>query len=140
MHPRARNYLYDVQNSLGQYVYREELDNGTLRKCKVYVTTQIPANLTDATSAQTDCTLVMLVEMTEAMLFDAMTLELAVSREGSYYDANSVQQDAFQNDETLIRAIAELTSSCHDAPAVIQNAVGPGDLISQRGARLHRSV
>ena len=123
MHPRARNYLYDVQNSLGQYVYREELDAGTLRKCKVYTTTQIPANLTDATSAQTDCTLVMLVEMTEAMLFDAMTLELAVSREGSYYDANSVQQNAFQNDETLIRAIAEHDFLMrHDAAvAVIQN-------------------
>ena len=123
MHPRARNYLYDVQNSLGQYVYREELDAGMLRKCKVYTTTQIPANFNDATSAQTDCTLVMLVEMTEAMLFDAMTLELAVSREGSYYDANSVQQNAFQNDETLIRAIAEHDFLMrHDAAvAVIQN-------------------
>jgi HK97 family phage major capsid protein len=119
MHPRARNYLYDVQNSLGQYVYREELDAGTLRKCKVYTTTQLPANLADATSAQTDCTLVFLVEMTEAMLFDAMTLELAVSREGSYYDANSVQQ----NDETLVRAIAEHDFLMrHDAAvAVIQN-------------------
>ena len=60
--------------------------------------------------------------MTEAMLFDAMTLELAVSREGSYYDANACLQSAFQNDETLIRAIAEHDFLMrHDASvAVIQ--------------------
>ena len=88
----------------------------------VYTTTQIPINLYDFTGNNADCSFIILSEMTEAMLFDALTLELAVSREGSYYDANSVLQSAFQNDETLIRAIAEHDFLIrHDASvAVIQ--------------------
>jgi hypothetical protein len=30
MNPRSYNYLYNVQNSLGVYVYRDELNKGTL--------------------------------------------------------------------------------------------------------------
>jgi HK97 family phage major capsid protein len=122
MHPRSRNYLYDLLNSLGVYVFRDELNKGTLRNYPVYTSTQIPTNLYDATGGNTDCSYVVLAEMTEAMLFDAMTLELAVSREGSYYDSNAVLQSAFQNDETLIRAIAEHDFLMrHDASvAVIQ--------------------
>ena len=122
MHPRSRNYLYDLLNSLGVYVFRDELNKGTLRNYPVYTTTQIPINLYNSTGSNTDCSFIILSEMTEAMLFDALTLELAVSREGSYYDANSVLQSAFQNDETLIRAIAEHDFLIrHDASvAVIQ--------------------
>ena len=122
MHPRTRNYLYDLLNSLGVYVFRDELNQGKLRNYPVFTTTQIPTNIYDATGTNTDCSFVILAEMTESMLFDAMTLELAVSREGAYYDANAVLQSAFQNDETLIRAIAEHDFLMrHDASvAVIQ--------------------
>ena len=107
MHPDVRNYLYDVQNSLGEYVFRSELDQGKLRNCPLYTTTQIPKDYWDASGTNKDLSFVFFVEMTEAMLFDAMTLELAVSRETTYSDANGVTQSAFQNDETVIRAIAE---------------------------------
>jgi HK97 family phage major capsid protein len=107
MHPRSYNYLYNVQNSLGLYVYAPELEKGTLRGYPFKKTTQIPTNIHDATSAQTDCSFLMLVEMTDAMLLDSMQLELAVSREGTYTDSNGNNVSAFQNDQTLIRAIAE---------------------------------
>ena len=45
--------------------------------------------------------------MDEAMILDSMSLELAVSREGTYVDAGGTTYSAFQNDQTLIRAIAE---------------------------------
>ena len=41
------------------------------------------------------------------MILDSMQLELAVSREGSYVDSNGSTISAFQNDQTLIRAITE---------------------------------
>ena len=107
MHPSRRNYLYDLQNSLGEYIYREELNRGMLRNSPVFTTTQIPANIWDASGTNKDLSFIFYVEMTEAMLFDAMTLELAVSRETGYVDSNGVQQNAFQNDETVVRAIAE---------------------------------
>jgi HK97 family phage major capsid protein len=106
-HPKVFNYLNNLLNSLGVYVYRDELSRGTLLGYPFSTSTQIPVNIHDATSAQTTCSFIFLVEMDEALILDSMSLELAVSREGSYYDANGVLQSAFQSDQTLIRAITE---------------------------------
>jgi HK97 family phage major capsid protein len=106
-HPRTYNYLFNVQNSLGVYVYREELSKGTLLGYPFKKTTQMPVNLYDTNGAQTTCSFIFLAEMNECMILDSMSLELAVSREGSYVDASGNTQSAFQNDQTLIRAIAE---------------------------------
>jgi HK97 family phage major capsid protein len=107
MHPRSFNYLFFVQNSLGLYPFREELSKGTFMGYPVKKSTQIPVNIWDANGANKDCSFVFLVEMTDALLLDAMTLELTVSREGSYIDTTGAQQNAFANDETLIRGIME---------------------------------
>jgi HK97 family phage major capsid protein len=122
MHPRSFNYLYNVQNSLGVYVYRDELNKGTLLGYPFKKTTQIPINYYDTTGAHTDCSFVFLVEMDEDMILDSMSLELAVSREGSYVDGNGTTWSAFQSDQTIIRAIAEHDHQIrHDASvAVIQ--------------------
>lgn len=106
LHPRAKNYLLNVQNSNGFYVYREEMTNQeTLLGIPFKTTTQIPINLT--VSGNSDCTEVYLAEMSQAIIADAMTLELAVSREGTYVDASNNTVSVFQSDQTLIRAIAE---------------------------------
>jgi HK97 family phage major capsid protein len=107
MHPRSYNYLYNVQNSLGVYVYRDELNKGTLLGYPFKKTTQIGANYYDANGTNKDCSFVFLVEMSEDMILDSMSLELAVSREGSYVDSTGATVSAFQNDQTIIRAIAE---------------------------------
>lgn len=107
MHPRSWNYLNNVQNSLGVYVYRDELSRGTLLGYPFKKSTQIPINIWDATGTNKDCSFVILTEMTDAMILDSMTLELAVSREGMYVDSNGTTISAFQQDQTLIRAIAE---------------------------------
>lgn len=107
MHPRSYNYLFNVQNSLGLYVYREELQAGTLLGYPVKRSTQIPVNIYDTNGAQTTCSFVMLVEMTDAMILDSMTLELFISREGSYVDSSGAQVNLVPQDQTLIRAIAE---------------------------------
>jgi HK97 family phage major capsid protein len=122
MHPRSYNYLYNVQNSLGVYVYRDELNKGTLLSYPFKKTTQIGANFHNADSSQTDCSFVFLVEMDEDMILDSMSLELAVSREGTYVDGGGQTQSAFQSDQTIIRAITEHDHQIrHDASlAVIQ--------------------
>ncbi len=124
MHPRSYNYLYNVQNSLGVYVYREELSTGKLLGYPVRKSTQIPVNLYDTTGAHTDCSFVILAEMDETMILDSMSLELAVSREGMYVDSNSNTISAFQNDQTLIRAIAEHDFQLrHDASVAVDQFV-----------------
>lgn len=122
MHPRSYNYLYNVQNSLGVYVYRDELNKGTLLGYPFKKTTQIGTNYYNANGSATDCSFVFLVEMTEDMILDSMSLELAVSKEGTYVDAGGNTISAFANDQTIIRAIAEHDHQIrHDAAvAVIQ--------------------
>ena len=58
----------------------------------------------------------------ESLLLDSMSLELAVSREGTYVDGGGNTVSAFQADQTLVRAIAEHDFQVrHDASvAVIQ--------------------
>jgi hypothetical protein len=70
-------------------------------------TTQIGNNYWDANGTNKDCSFVFLVEMDEALILDSMSLELAISREGMYVDSGGNTVSAFQNDQTLIRAIAE---------------------------------
>lgn len=106
MTPRSWNCLYNIQNSLGVYVFRDELKLGTLNGYPVKKTTQIGNNWQDA-SGHTNCSFIFLVEMTEDMILDSMSLELAVSREGTYVDASGTTQSAFSSDLTLVRAIAE---------------------------------
>ena len=124
MHPRSFNYLYNVQNSLGVYVYRDELSKGTLLGCPFKKSTQFPINIWDTTGTNKDCSFVMLVELTDAMILDSMSLELAVSREGTYVDASGTTQSAFQSDQTIIRAIAEHDFQMrHDASVAIAQFV-----------------
>jgi HK97 family phage major capsid protein len=124
MHPRTKNYLFNVQNSLGVYVYRDEISKGTLLGYPFRLTTQIPVNIHNADSSQTDCSYIFLAEMTETLLLDSMQMEMAVSREGMYVDGNSNTISAFQNDQTLIRAIEEHDFQLrHDASVAVAQFV-----------------
>jgi HK97 family phage major capsid protein len=124
MHPRTYNYLYNVQNSLGVYVYRDELNKGTLLSYPFKKTTQIGANYWDATGTNKDCSFIFLVEMDEDMILDSMSLELAVSREGTYVDSGGTTVSAFQSDQTIIRAIAEHDHQIrHDASVAVAQTV-----------------
>jgi HK97 family phage major capsid protein len=124
MHPRSYNYLFNVQNSLGVYVYRDELLAGRLLGYPVRKTTQIPNNYWDGTGTNKDLSFVFLVEMNEAMILDSMNLELAVSREGTYVDSGGNTRSAFQADQSIIRAIAEHDFQMrHDQSVAVIQAV-----------------
>lgn len=105
--PRVKNYLYNVQNALGVYVFRDEMNEGKLLGYPFATTTQIGVNYWDATGSLKAGTFVILAEMDESMILDSMNLELFVSREGTYVDANGQTVSAVQMDQTIIRAIAE---------------------------------
>ena len=107
MHPRSYNYLFNVQNSLGLYVYRDELMTGKLLTYPVKKSTQLPLAIWDSGASNKDLSFIFLVEMTDALVLDSMSLELFVSREGSYTDSGANQVNLVQADQTLIRAIAE---------------------------------
>jgi HK97 family phage major capsid protein len=105
MSPRSKNYLVNARNSLSLYIWRDEMMDGTLLGYPFRVSNQI--GNTYQSSAHTDCSFIFLVEMPESILADSMQLELAVSRDASYVDSAGATISTFQNDQTLIRAIAE---------------------------------
>lgn len=124
MNPRTKNYLANLRNSLGLYVYQEEMSKGTLLGNPFFATTQIGANYRNADSSNTDLSFIFLVEMTEDLLLDSMQLELAVSREATYQDASGATVSAFTADQTLIRAISEHDHQLrHDAAVAVIQAV-----------------
>ncbi len=110
MNPRAKNYLLNVQNQVGAFVFREEMNGSkTINGVPFRTTTQIPANLafTSGGIVYTDGTEIYLVEMTQALLLDSETLELSAATEASYVDANGQLQNAYQQRQTLIRAVSQ---------------------------------
>ncbi|MBN9269645.1 MAG: phage major capsid protein, partial [Mesorhizobium sp.] len=124
MNPRSYNYLFNVQNALGVYVYRDELSKGTLSGYPFRKTTQIGTAYWNADGSNKDLSFVFLVEMTEDIILDSMQLELAVSREGTYVDEDGNTVSAFATDQTIIRAIAEHDHQLrHDAAVAVIQAV-----------------
>ena len=102
-HPRIKQFLLTLKNSNGFYVYKDEMaENGTLRGYPFKTTTQIPQTLGDGTQTE-----IYFTDMSQALLFDAMSLTLTLSTEGSYTAEDGSQRNAFERDETLFRAIAE---------------------------------
>jgi len=105
MAPRVKNYLFNVQNAQGFYVYRDEMKDGTLLGYPFFTTTQIPTNLVNG--SDTDCSELYIVDMDQAIVLDSMTMQIDVSREATYVDANGVTISTFQSDQTLMRCISE---------------------------------
>jgi HK97 family phage major capsid protein len=129
MNPRSKNYLYNVQNSLGVYVYRDEMNKGTLLGYPFRITTQIGVGYYD-NAGHSNTSFVILAEMDEAIILDSMSLELAVSREGTYVGAGGTIS-AFQSDQTIIRAIAEHDFQMrHDQSVAVIQAVAWAPAIS----------
>ena len=101
--PRIKQFLMNLKNSNGFYVYKDEMTRGTLRGYPFKTTTRIPQNL----GAGGDETEIYFADMAQAMIFDALALSLAMSTESTYTAEDGTQRNAFERDETLFRGIAE---------------------------------
>jgi HK97 family phage major capsid protein len=123
MSPRTKNYLLNIQNANGFYIYREEMTElKTLLGYPFFTTTQIPINLVVGPNA--DCSEIYLCDFGETMILESRQLEFAISTEGVYVDANGQMQSAFQNDLTIIRGImAEDFQLRHDQAVAIITGV-----------------
>lgn len=123
MSPRTKNYLLNVLNGNGFYVYKTEMTaQKTLLGYPFYTTTEIPNTLTIGGNA--NCSELYLVDFGETMILESRQLEFAISTEGTYKDANGVMQSAFQNDLTIIRAImAEDFQLRHDEAVAFNQGV-----------------
>lgn len=116
--PRTRNYLRGVLATTGQFIFRDEIDRvdaaapeGRLLGWPIYTSTQIPINL-GAGGASSE---IYAFDANECVIYESRAIELAISTEGVYTDSAGVQQSAFAQDMSLVRAIiAEDFQMDHD--------------------------
>ena len=99
MHPRTKNTLKKIKDSTGNFIYNvapSVKEPDTLVGLPVYLTTQIPTNLTVGTS--TDCSYILVGQFDEAIIGERAGLEFSTDQSGT----------AFEYYQTWIRAIARL--------------------------------
>lgn len=99
MHPRTKNTLRKIKDTQGNYIYNvapNVKDPDSLVGLPVFLTSQIPANLTVGTS--TDCSYIIVGQFDEAIIGERAGLEFSTDQSGT----------AFEFYQTWIRAISRL--------------------------------
>jgi HK97 family phage major capsid protein len=102
--PRSLNAIMGLQTTTGAFVYRDELAKGTLFGIPYDVTTQVPVNLGSG-KANSE---VYLADGDELALGQGPQLQIALSEDATFVDANNKTISAFQRDLTLLRVINEV--------------------------------
>ena len=101
MAPRSFRHLYNLRDANGNLIY-PELRGPTpmLYSYPVMTTNQIPTNLGGGTATE-----IYLVDMAQVIIGEEGGIELKISDEASYSNSSGTQTSAFDNDQTVIRAI-----------------------------------
>jgi HK97 family phage major capsid protein len=102
-HPDVEQYLTDLRDGNGNLAF-PELARGLFRGKPYKTTTQIPVNLGTGSNE----TEVYLVEFSQCLIGDSLSMVLDVSTEASYKDGATLVS-SFSRDETVVRAV-----SAHD--------------------------
>lgn len=99
MHPRTKNSLRKIKDSQGHYIYTVSpslREPDSLVGIPVFLTTQIPTNLTVGTS--TDCSYIIVGQFDEAIIGERLGMEFAIDQSGT----------AFEYYQSWVRAISRL--------------------------------
>jgi HK97 family phage major capsid protein len=99
---RTRNYLYNVTNTNGAFVYRDEMNMGKLNGYPFAVTNNIPTNLGSGSDSE-----LYLVDFADAVIAEVPGLIIDTSNEAAYNTDSSTLVSAFSNDQTVMRVIEE---------------------------------
>ena len=119
LNPRSKNAIKLLQSTTGQFVFRDEMKDGTLDGYPFGFTNNIPKTL--GSGAQTEW---LLVDMADAVIADVPGLEIEVSREAAYVDSTGTMQAAFSQDVTVLRAIERHDFAMrHDVSVAVMTAV-----------------
>lgn len=113
MSPRTEQWLMDLRDGNNNLVFNDEMQQGRLRGFPYRVTTQIPENLGGGTETE-----IYLADFAHVVVGEHMGIEVAMSTEAAYRDANNTLQAAFSRDETVMRAIAQHDIGVRHLPAV----------------------
>ena len=109
LHPRTTGGFKQLRDGVGGFpIAREINEHKTIFGVPFFETTQIPINLSGGGSGGSLESEIYVFEAQEIEMGLGLQPTVEVSREASYLDANLVQQNAFANDQTVIRMIARV--------------------------------
>lgn len=99
--PRIKRFLAQLRDGVGQYIYRKEMDEGTLLGYPFGKTTQIPKNLGGGNETE-----IYAIRMSDVYYGVADELEIMFAPNGDYDDGTGTVKSGFSLDQSPIRAIS----------------------------------
>ncbi len=91
--------FYNLKTTINQYIYRDEMNRGTLNGFPFRISNQITTANSTAGTTYYD---IFFGDFSEFMFGDEMSLEFMASQEASWYDGSSLQS-AFSLDQTVLK-------------------------------------
>jgi HK97 family phage major capsid protein len=118
MRSDVKAFLASLRDSVGHKVYPTIDDSNTLHGHKIEPANALPDNI----GADGDASEIIFADMNEIIIGDALTIQLELTREGSYVDSEGATISATQRDLTIFRMICEhdLAPAHDEGIAVIQ--------------------
>ncbi len=95
--------FYNLKTTTNQYIYRDEMNRGTLNGFPFRVSNQITTANSTAGTTYFD---IFFGDFSEFMFGDEMAFEFMASQEASWYDGSSLQS-AFSLDQTVLKITAK---------------------------------
>lgn len=103
--PTVRWFLAGLRDGVGSFVFKNELDAGTLYGFPYRITTAIPNNLTSG--GGTHGAEIYLADFADVLIGNTMNMSVDMSDVASFVDGSSVQHNSFQEDMSVFRIITE---------------------------------
>jgi HK97 family phage major capsid protein len=116
-------YLYNLMTSTGHYIFRDEMNKGTLLGDPFVVSNQVYSDNMAAGTAMTSSNYGDLFygDFSELIEFVQTDMELAVSKDASFVDASGNTVSCFQNDMTALRVISRHDFGLRHDTAFVQS-------------------
>lgn len=102
MSNRTWRYLYTLLTTVGAFIFRDEMNNGTLFGMPFARTSQIPNNLAPGGTGSE----LYLADFADVVIGESTGILIDVSTEAAYFDGANVQA-AFSQDQMVLRALIE---------------------------------
>ena len=109
MAPATKNFLRTIRDGVGNFIYRDEISQGTLLGYPFKTTAQLATNVNTAQSGNptNNGAYLFLADFADVIIGETYSVNVDVSAEATYKDGGGNVVSAFQRDQTLFRVISE---------------------------------
>ena len=109
MAPVTKAFLLTLRDGVGNYVFKDEIAQGTLLGKGFKTTQQLPTNINTGTSQApvNNGAYLMLADFADVIIGETYNILVDASDVASYKDSGGNQVSGFQRDQTVFRVISE---------------------------------